>query len=41
VNDVIYSNALKPITYILLAMVDTEYLVDDYYMNTAVSNFPG
>jgi len=34
---------LKPIPYILLAMVDTEYLVDDYYryMITAVSNCPG
>jgi len=38
--DYIY-NALTPIPYILLAMVDTGYLVDDYNMITAVSNCTG
>jgi len=37
----LYLECATPIPYMLLAMVDTGYLVDDYNMITAVSNCPG
>jgi len=41
IHSIIFRNALTPIPYILLAIVDTGYLDDDYNMITAVSNCTG